>query len=192
MITNTTPSDLIGPIEHPLELPEMISVPQEGLEWIIVHCSPRCEKKFELFCSQENIPCYLPLRKRVRMYGRRRRVSWLPLFSGYCFAVVPVDQKYVIRQNRYVARVLSESVQTVLVEQLKQLLTAFESGEEVNVYPYIQKGHKVTVLSGAFKGTIAEVVETKEGSQVVINFEMLQQSVVCRIDPSELGPAEDE
>ncbi len=181
-----TAADLLEQTE---KNPEIIpfTVPPEGKSWVVTHTRPRCEKKLKYFCDFEGFPFFLPLMKKVHMYGNRRREFLNPLFSGYAFCIVPDDRKYYLMQNQYVANLLPVCDQQELVNQLNQIQKALLAGDEMEVLPYIQKGKQVKVLAGPFKGEIVEVVEAVKGSKVVVNIELIQQSVVFEIDPTELG-----
>lgn len=165
-----------------------LCVPQESEQWLVVHCRPRCEKKAAYFMVEAGFLVYLPLQRSIRVYGKRERVFMKPLFPGYVFAVVPVDKKYYIRQNQYVANVIEVYQQDVFVRQLNDLKKAVESDSIVEVLPFLCEGEVVKVLSGPFKGLEGPIITIKGKTRVVISLEMIQQSVSFEVDVSQIAP----
>ena len=167
---------------------ELLTLPPEGRGWVVVHARPRCEKKIAEYCERNRIPVYLPLRKKVHRYGARERSFWSPLFPGYAFCVVDATARTSVNQNRYVANVLDVLDQASLMDQLRQIRTALSAGDVVEVMPYLEKGKRVRVQGGAFKGLEGVVLRVKGKTRVVVNVDMIQQSVAFEIDSAYIAP----
>lgn len=168
---------------------ELFSIRGEGSTWVVLHTRPRCEKKVADYCERNKLPWYLPLRKKIHRYGSRERSFWSPLFPGYVFCVVTLVQKSEIRQNRHVANLLEVVDQKTLVEQLCQIDRALTVGDVVEVMPYLEAGRRVSVTSGPMKGLEGLVLRVKGKTRVVINVDMIQQSVAVEVDSAWLSPA---
>ena len=166
----------------------LFSVPQNGSSWVVIHSRPRCEKKASDYCERNEIPFYLPLRKKNHQYGTRERSFWSPLFSGYVFCIVTLAQKSEIRQNRYVANLLEVVDQKTLVEQLRQIDHALTVGDVVEVMSYLKTGRRVSVTNGPMKGLEGVVLRVKGKTRVVINVDMIRQSVAVEVDSAWLLP----
>jgi transcriptional antiterminator RfaH len=158
-------------------------------EWVVLHTRPRCEKKVADFCERGGLPVYLPLQRKAHHYGARERIFWSPLFPGYAFAVAAPAEKAQLRQNRHVANLLEVLDQRKIVDQLEQIRTALEAGDVVEVMPYLESGKAVRVTGGALKGLEGIVVRVKGRTRVVINVDMIRQSVVVEVDSTLLAPA---
>jgi transcriptional antiterminator RfaH len=171
------------------QLSDMFRVHEGERAWAVLHSRPRCEKKIADYCDRNKLPCYLPLRKKIHRYGARERSFWSPLFPGYVFCVVTPLQKSEVRQNRYVANLLDVVDQKTLVEQLRQIDRALTVGDVVEVMPYLEAGRRVSVTSGPMKGLEGLVLRVKGRTRVVINVDMIQQSVAVEVDSAWLSPA---
>jgi len=169
--------------------PDMFCVPDGERAWVVLHSRPRCEKKAADHCERNKLAWYLPLRKKIHRYGSRERSFWSPLFPGYVFCVVTPAQKSEVRQNRYVANLLDVVDQEILVEQLRQINHALTVGEVVEVMPYIEAGRRVRVTGGAMKGLEGIVSRVKGKTRVIINVDMIRQSVAVEVDSAWLAPA---
>lgn len=167
----------------------ILRIPDPACSWVVLHTRPRCEKKIEEFCGRSGFPVYLPLRKKVHRYGARERSFWSPLFPGYVFCVADRAQAATLRQNRHVANLLEVLDQATLVSQLKQIRNALAVGDTVEVMPYLEKGKPVCVTGGAFKGLEGVVVRVKGRTRVVVNVDMISQSVAVEVDSAYLSPA---
>jgi hypothetical protein len=60
MSTNINHSDLID------------NLSEGGGEWKVIYSKSRSEKKAAEYCFSESIRFYLPLEKRIRLYGRKK------------------------------------------------------------------------------------------------------------------------
>ncbi len=174
--------------QHPAAL---FGPPADGLHWIVLHTRPRAEKKLERFFREQAFVSYLPCRKSIHMYGARRREFMNPLFPGYLFCLAPDDRLGFIKQNQYVANLLPVFNQAELICFMNQLRQALLVGEELDVLPFIQKGKRVRVVSGPYKGIESEVIELRGQSVVVLQIEILQKSVALPVDVACVGPLRD-
>jgi len=168
---------------------DILNVPAPDRFWVVLHTRPRCEKKIADFCARSGIPCYLPLRKKTHRYGSRERIFSSPLFPGYTFSVTTSAQRTTLRQNRHVANVLNVLNQDKLVDQLRQIRQALATGDVAEVMPYLQAGKPVRVTGGALKGLEGVVARVKGKTRVVINVDMIRQSVAVEVDSAFLAPA---
>jgi transcriptional antiterminator RfaH len=160
-----------------------------GCAWIVVHARPRCEKKVAEYCARQAIPVYLPLRPKKHRYGGRVREFHTPLFPGYVFCVVDDRKRVLVRQNRFTANILVVLEQQKLVGQLQQIEQAIASGHAIEVMPYLEVGRRVRVMAGHLKGLEGIVLRAKGGARIVVNLDMIQQSVAVEVESSLLGPA---
>ena len=155
---------------------------------MVLHTRPRCEKTIADYCERQGMPVYLPLRRKIHKYGGRERVFFSPLFPGYTFCVVTPVERSTVRQNRYVANLLDVLDQVQLVDQLVQIRRALAVGDTVEVLPYLETGKRVRVTGGPFKGLEGNVARVKGKTRVVINVDMIRQSVSAEVDSAYLAP----
>ncbi|HMP71808.1 MAG TPA: transcription termination/antitermination NusG family protein [Kiritimatiellia bacterium] len=166
----------------------VLPVPFGGRAWWVLHVRPRCEKKVADAVTRRGGLSYLPLLTRKHRYGTRKRIYHVPLFRGYVFALLdPINTSW-CRQNDQVANVLEVADQQPLVDQLRQLYQALAVGEVVEVLPFLQVGKRVRITYGPFKDLEGLVVRVKNSTRVVLQVEMIQQSVVFEADSELLEP----
>ena len=159
-----------------------------GADWLVLHSRPRCEKKILDACERNHMPAYLPLLIRKHVYGGRVRHHSVPLFPGYLFCAADKDQRRFLAQNDLVANVLTDARPEILRVQIQQLRTALDAGAAVEVLPYIVAGKTVRILGGMLKGTEGVVQNIKGRDRVILNIELIGQSVAVELDGALLAP----
>ena len=155
----------------------------------MVRTRPRCEKKLDNYCCEQGILSYLPLLARSHRYGGRERTFSSPLFPGYLFCLVADRQWQLIDQNRFKARILTVHDQEDLINQLLGIQTALMADEVTEVFPFLVEGNPVRIVNGRLRGVEGVVQRLKGKTRVVINVEMIQQSIAMEVDGSDLQPA---
>jgi transcription antitermination factor NusG len=168
---------------------DILKAPAANHFWVVLHTRPRCEKKVVEYCRRSGYPVYLPLRQKTHRYGARERAFLSPLFPGYAFCVLSAAERTSVRQSRHVANLLEVLDQARLLEQLRQVQQALSAGDVVSVLPYLEKGRAVRVTGGAMKGLEGIVLRVKGRTRVVLNVDMIRQSVAVEVDSALLAPA---
>lgn len=177
-------SDADLPVHPESNLPE----PDDQRRWVVVHVRPRCEKKLVAAVVRQGLTPYLPLQRRTHHYGSRVRSFDTPLFPGYAFAWGDVPGRQWLRQNRYTANLLEVSEQARLLDQLRQLQVALRTGHVLEVLPYLQAGRRVRVEAGPLRGTEGIVARIKGQTRIVLNVDMIRESVSVEVDSALLVP----
>ncbi len=160
-----------------------------GRPWIVLHTRPRCEKRVAEICRQRGAEAYLPLRRKVHRYGARVREFLSPLFPGYLFCVADPAQQQWLRQNRHVANLLPVGDPERLVLQLQQIQAALGSGNDLEILPFIEIGRRVRVSQGALKGLEGIVSRVHGKTRIVLNVDMIRESVAVEVDGAFLEPS---
>jgi transcription antitermination factor NusG len=88
-----------------------------------------------------------------------------------------------------VANLLAVVDQARLLDQLRQIRIALASGDCVEVLPFLEAGRPVRVVAGPFRGLEGIITRIKGHTRVVLNVDMIQQSVAVEVDSAWLEPA---
>lgn len=159
--------------------------------WMPIHTKPRCEKKFERFCEKFNITSYLPLRKNVRTKRKSTLIyTYVPMFPGYAFACLNDEEKSLIVTSNTIVNFVSltRDQESSLVEDLVgiRILEEMQENGEVLVAPEIIPGSEVVIKSGPLRGLTGLVENRKGVHRIVVNVEMICQSVCMELDSSDV------
>lgn len=162
--------------------------PTESRRWVVAHVRPRREKKVLAEAMRQGLSVYLPLHQRTHRYGARERTYDLPLFPGYVFCQGEPDQVRWLGQNRHVANLLEVLDQEHLVGQLRHLQAALQAGALTEAMPYLESGRRVRVQAGPLRGLEGCIMRLKGQTRIVLNVDMIRESVAVEVDSSLLAP----
>lgn len=166
----------------------LLTPSQEGQLWTVIHCRPRCEKKVLGLQKLRPADMFLPFMERVHNYGGRIRKNRIPLFTGYVFAKLKREDVQWYQQNQYIARVMEVVDERKLLEPLQAVATALNEGKKLEVLPQLRPGQRVQITGGSMKGLEAEIGDIKGEQILMLQIEMIQQTVVLELDASFVKP----
>jgi transcription antitermination factor NusG len=154
--------------------------------WTVLQVRSRQEKALAGDLSSMGITHFLPLAKRVQIYGGRRFTVELPLFPGYLFLSGSRDEVYAADRTRRVAKIIPVFNQDQLNRELVNLRLALEAGDTIDPYPFLKKGVRVEVTSGPLRGLEGLIEEKCGAHRLILQIEMLGQAVSLEIGASQL------
>jgi len=159
-------------------------------QWFAVFTSPRHEKRVAERFARLGIDNFLPMYEVVRVWrNRQRKRIQLPLFPNYIFTRI---------NRRETARVLSTPGVISMVTTGRELVPLADSDVESLriglkhrlVEPYLSAavGQRVRIKSGTMAGWEGVLVRKSNSLRVVLNVEMIQQSISVQVGVEELEP----
>ena len=151
-------------------------------DWFVLHCKSRQEKALADDLAAKGVPHYLPLLRQVRFHGRRKAVVEAPLFPGYVFLRGDRDQAYLADRTRRVANILKVPDQKRIDWELGNLYLALAKEAPLVDFPYLQKGVRVEVRSGPFRGLQGVVHDRLARQRILLQIDMLGRAVSLEID----------
>lgn len=148
--------------------------------WFVCHTKPRCEKKFAGLLTAEGMEHYLPLHQSVKRYGTQTKRFTKPLFPGYVFAQIVLEQKPRVFQQDLLARVIPVGNETLFLRQMDAVRTLIASGVELTVRPVLQRGTRVRVVAGPLWGVEGVIDDPANPRGIIVAIDVLQQGLhVC-------------
>ncbi len=159
----------------------MSSVTATDVRWFVCHTKPRCEKKFAALLSAERVEHYLPLVKSTRRYGTQTKRFTKPLFPGYVFAQIMLDQKSRVYQQDLLARVIPIDDEPLFLRQLEDVRILIASGLELTIKPLIKRGTRVRIITGPLWGLEGIVDDPTNPKGVILAVDVLQQGLHIKL-----------
>ena len=178
------------------EFDERILVPAENEIVCPVYTTPRNEFRLRDFCRENNILCYLPLKKTLKInnyqsHGKPYRATkevLRPMFSSYLFVKLAQGQQSRLWGSCAVVRFLMPEVQQRLLDDIRAVraieLTGLEQELEFNVY--IKEGDHFTIENGVWRGVSGWLKRKERRYLWIVELEFNNQLVRTEIDPSQL------
>ncbi len=151
--------------------------------WLVLHVKPRQEKR--LIEDLRNLPfpglCFFE--RRMRHYpGKGTQESLLPLLSGYLFVNAGRNERQPLFDTQRVVRILDVTQPAKLTSDLKNLcLLVGAATSPLVVRPELIIGKRVTVTQGTFAGCTGVVQRRERTYELVVNLNMLGQSVAVTL-----------
>lgn len=158
--------------------------------WWAIYTRSRSEKAVAREMLTHDLPFYLPLIRKEQFHRGRRTHSFLPLFSGYLFFYgSDEDRVLTMSINRHrISRILPIEDQDNLAKDLRNLRQLIDSDAPLTVESRLERGDRVRVKSGAFKGVEGVVLKRKNSIRLLVAVDYLQQGVSMEIDDFMLEP----
>jgi transcription antitermination factor NusG len=158
--------------------------------WHVVHTRSRQEKALAQTLTAAGIEHYLPLIRRARFCGHRKRFIDEPLFACYLFLHGPAEATYLAVATKRVANVIKVADQARFIRELEQIRRALDSGAELSPYPYLQVGRRALVTGGPFRGIEGMIEEFPRPDRLILQIEALGRATSLEIDAGLLEPVD--
>lgn len=158
-----------------------------GRTWVAFYTLSRREKDLMRKLEAGGVPFYGPLvRRRMRSAGGRARVSFMPLFPGYVFAVVDDDERRFALSTRTVARCLAVPDAASLCADLRNIRRLIDSEHPLTPEARIESGQPVRIRSGPLRGLEGAVVRRRGGQRLVVAVRFLNQGASLELEDVDL------
>ena len=172
--------------EEPCLFPETLL--QDGApdtsdrQWWVIYTKARQEKSLarELFAFR--IPFYLPLIKKTTVLKGRKRISFVPLFSGYVFLFSTEAERVKSMTTNRISRILTVSDPQQLVFDLEQLHRLISSDAPLSVEQKLGPGSRVRVKQGALMGLEGTVLVRRGATRLLVRVNFLQKGASVEMD----------
>lgn len=166
--------------------------PADGLapRWFAAHTRSRHEKKIAEQLASRDIEYFLPLYDAAHRWKDRVAHVQLPLFPGYIFVHVPVQQRLRVLEIAGVAGLVTFNgkpapLPVCEIESLRNGLAARLKAEPL---PYLTVGRRVRVKKGPLSGVEGILLRKKDALRIVISIDLIQRSVALEIDAADVDP----
>jgi transcriptional antiterminator RfaH len=154
-----------------------------GRRWVVLYTLSRREKDLMRKLRAAGIPFYCPLvKRRLRSPGGRARVSYVPLFAGYVFAVVDDAGRRAALATNSVARWLPVPDPAGLVADLRSVKRLIDFDRPLTPEALIESGQAVRVRGGPLAGIEGVVVKRKGGDRLVVAVRFLSQGASIELE----------
>jgi len=159
-------------------------------KWYAIYTKANNEKKVFDRLKEDNIECYLPLKKTLRQWSDRKKWVDVPLFRCYVFVKVSYIEYFRALRIPGVVYYVSfggepQSIPNSQIDYIKAIVQQTEKEIEVN-YKNIRKGSECEVLVGPLKGIKGEVVRISGQSRLLIRLASMGVSMHVNISKDEI------
>ncbi|MGA8618886.1 MAG: UpxY family transcription antiterminator [Candidatus Sulfotelmatobacter sp.] len=158
--------------------------------WYAVYTRSRHEKTVAQQLGHKSVDHFLPLFETIRNWRNGRFRIRLPLFPGYLFVHIALQERLQVLQVPGVVGLVSSNGMPVALPQaeIETIRDALTKGMQAHPHPYLTVGSRVRINSGPLEGLNGILVRKKGQLRVVVSVDLIMRSIAVDIDASEVEP----
>jgi transcription antitermination factor NusG len=160
------------------------------LEWFAVCTRSRHEKSvYEQLCGKQ-IETFLPLYRPSKRWKNGQVGDLLPLFPGYLFVRINVQNRLPVLQTSGVARFVGFDSKPAAVpdDEIAQLVAVVTKGVAISPHPFLAVGDRVRIQRGPLTGLTGILMRDSRGDRVILSVELISRSISVELDSADLEP----
>jgi transcription antitermination factor NusG len=152
--------------------------------WYALRVRSNFEKRTAQYLEAHQYDILYPTYRDTRRWSDRVKQIDMPLFGGYVFCRLDINQRLPVLQAPGVVDVVSFGSNFVPVpdEQIDAIRTMMNSGLKVCPWPFVEVGEYVRLERGPLAGLEGFVTEVRNEYRLVISVPLLQRSIAAEVD----------
>jgi transcription antitermination factor NusG len=156
-------------------------------KWYVMHTKCHHEKNVALRLGIKGFEPFVPVRSIMRRWKDRKKMVEFPLFPGYVFVRMPLIRKKDAVQIPGVVTIVGQGrPESIDTREIDAIRTITQAEFQYDPYPYLFSGMEVEVIRGPLKHVRGILCEKKNKHRLVINIEMINNSVATEIDAEDV------
>jgi transcription antitermination factor NusG len=161
-----------------------------GQPWYAAYTCANHEKRVAEQLGLAGVEHFLPLYESLRKWKDRRKRLEVPLFPGYIFVRLPVQERLRVLGIPSVVRLVGFSglpyaLPDREIEALRNVLWC-RLRAEPHTYPGV--GRRVRVIRGPLEGVEGTLVRRKGRVRLVLSIDLIRQSAAVEVDSTDVEP----
>jgi len=152
--------------------------------WYAVHTRYRSEAGVSEQLTSKGYSILYPSYKAVRRWKRRTSLVRMPLFPGYIFCKLDVQDRLPVLITPGVVGIVGTGKTPVPVDdrEIRSIETAMQADANSQPYPYLRPGRQVEIPEGPLRGLTGTIVSMKNNYRMVVSVTLLQRSMAVEIE----------
>ncbi len=177
--------DLPAQTELPLPFQE-----SRNTRWFAAYTSARHEKTVAQQLTGREIEHFLPLYESLRQWKDRRIRLELPLFPGYVFVRIPIQESLRVLRIQGVVRLVGFGGNpTALADsEIESIRNGLAQHLQLEPHRYLKAGRRVRIRRGPLEGLEGILLRRKNSLRVVVSIDLLMRAVAVEVEAEDIGP----
>jgi transcription antitermination factor NusG len=169
---------------------EMIEASYLQPHWYAVYTRSRHEKTVAEQLVHKSVEHFLPLYETIRKWRNGRFKVHLPLFPGYLFVYIPLQERLQVLEVPGVVQLVGSSGVPLALPQaeIETIRDAMTKGLQAHPHPYLKVGSRVRISSGPLEGLHGILLRKKGKLRLVVSVDLIMRSISIDVDESEVEP----
>ena len=152
--------------------------------WYAVYTRAQHEKRVAELLAQRAVEHFLPVYETVHRWKDRKMRLQLPLFPGYLFVRIALNDRLGVLQVPSIVRLVGFNCgpKALADEEVEGLRRALAEGVRAEPHPYLKVGRRVRITAGPLEGREGILKRWKGDLRVVLSTDLIQRSILVDID----------
>jgi transcription termination/antitermination protein NusG len=168
----------------------MIPPPETAPLWYAVHVRSKSERTVSTVLGHKGVEQFLPTYRSRRIWTDRVKVLDLPLFPGYIFCRIPLEERNrVVTIDGVIGFVGAGRLPIPISDpEIEAIRTIVQSDVKAQPWPFLKIGQTVRICHGSLAGIEGILVRVKNSWRLVVSVTLLERSVAVEIDAAYVSP----
>ena len=156
--------------------------------WYALYTCANRERRVADQLRSRGIEHFLPQYESLREWKDRKVRLQLPLFPGYVFVHLALQNRLCVLQIPGVAHIVGFGGRATPLadEDVARVRICLDHGFRAQPHRFLQVGRRVRVRSGLLTGLEGIIVRRKNAARFVISFVSIQRSIAVELDSAAL------
>jgi transcription antitermination factor NusG len=179
---------LVPIIEANLSDAEAQQVAYAEQHWYAAYTCANHEKQVAAQLDARAVEHFLPLYNSTRRWKDRRVTLDLPLFPGYVFIRLALQDRLRVLEIPSVVRLVGFSGRPAALpdEEMEILRFGLSQSLRAEPHPFMTVGRRVRITGGPFAGLEGVLKRKKSSLRVVVTLELIDRSVAVDVDVADV------
>lgn len=161
-----------------------INTTNAKLPWFALQVHTTRESSVAHLLRGKGYELFLPLYQRRRRWSDRIKIVDAPLFPGYVFCQLDIQNRLPVLMTPGVTRIVGSSRTLVPIDELEinAIHALVASGLPREPWPFLQVGDRVRIERGPLSGLEGILLSMRGTHRLVLSISLLRRSVALEID----------
>lgn len=161
--------------------------------WYAAYTRANHERRVADQLAERGVEHFLPQYESVRKWKDRKVRLQMPLFPGYVFVHLALQNRLNVLHVPGVACLVGFGGRPVAVpeEEFAKIRGFLKKELCAEPHPYVKVGRRVRVRSGPLEGMEGIVLRRKNGCRLVISIELIQRAMAVHVDLADVETVSD-
>jgi len=168
----------------------MILPTEPGPLWYAVRVRSNYERTVSTVLGHKGVEQFLPTYRSRRVWTDRVKTMDLPLFPGYVFCRIPLDERNQVVTTEGVVGFVGAGRQPIPIteSEIEAIRRIVDSQAPTEPWPFLKIGQKVRINYGSLTGLEGLLLRVKNSWRLVVSVTLLERSVAVEIDAAYVSP----
>jgi transcription antitermination factor NusG len=159
-------------------------------DWFAVRVRSNFERTVSTLLEYKGVEQFLPTYRVRRSWADRIKILDVPLFPGYVFCRIHLNQKSsVLATSGVVGFVGAGKIPLpVSINEITSIQTLLQSRVALEPCPFLRVGQKVRIERGPLAGVEGRLAKIRQSYRVVVAITILQRAVSAEVDAAVITP----